>query len=76
MFTMATLAVTPSGQSNDLRKVRTCAHCGSEEIYRQRPRGLMERHVFKVFHFAPFWCAGCDRHFYLRMRKAAARPVS
>ncbi|MGB2668552.1 MAG: hypothetical protein WAK48_31490 [Candidatus Acidiferrum sp.] len=70
---MVTLPISPSSGLNNLHKLtRACTHCGSNEIYRQRPRGLVERHVYKAFHFAPYWCAGCDKRFYLRHRHAAA----
>jgi hypothetical protein len=63
---MATLPV-PSTSWNAYRKPkRSCSHCGSEEIYRQRPRGIIERHVARAFKFFPYWCAGCDRRCYLR----------
>ena len=54
-----------------------CSRCGSDEIYRQRPRGLIERHIFRAFQFAPFWCAACDVRFYVRIKGAAPkeRPV-
>ena len=39
------------------------------EIYRQRPRGIVERHVYRVFNYAPYWCADCDSRFYLRVLK-------
>jgi hypothetical protein len=48
---------------------RACTHCGSDEIYRQRPRGLIERHVARAFQFLPYWCASCDRRCYLRLAK-------
>ena len=71
---MATLPISSSTGVNKLhRLIRMCTHCGSDEIYRQRPRGLIERHVCKVFHFAPFWCAGCDKRFYLRYSHATTR---
>ena len=34
---------------------RACTHCGSDEIYRQRPRGLIERHVARA-------CSNCAFH--------------
>lgn len=65
---MASVPMSSSSQSLEGVKKRrhVCTHCGSEEVYRQRPRGLIERHVARVFHFAPYWCAACDRRCYLR----------
>jgi len=72
---MATLPASSVSGSDILRRpTRICTHCGSDEVYRQRPRGLMERHVFKAFQFAPYWCAGCDKRFYLRSLKPSASP--
>jgi hypothetical protein len=67
---MATMPV-PSNSVNTFRPPRpkrSCTHCGSEEIYRQRPRGIIERHVARAFNFFPYWCAYCDRRCYLRSR--------
>ena len=73
---MATAPISrPSGLGNLRAVVRTCSYCGSDEIYRQRPRGLIERHFFQAFQFAPFWCAACDRRFYLRVRNSANRQA-
>lgn len=70
---MSTLPITPSSSLNTFhRPKRSCTHCGSEEIYRQRPRGMIERHVARAFHFFPYWCAGCDRKCYLRSRTQPA----
>jgi DNA-directed RNA polymerase subunit RPC12/RpoP len=68
---MATLPISPPGDVNEFhnRHLRTCAHCGSREIYRQRPRGIIERHVYRAFSYAPYWCADCDSRFYLRILK-------
>jgi hypothetical protein len=67
---MATLPISPSTGMNTFRsRRRSCTHCGSDEIYRQRPRGLIERHVARAFQFAPYWCASCDRRCYLRLSK-------
>jgi DNA-directed RNA polymerase subunit RPC12/RpoP len=64
---VATVPISPASPLGSLKKtVRSCSHCGSDEIYRQRPRGLIERHIFRAFHFAPYWCAACDKRFYLR----------
>jgi len=71
---MATVPISPA--TNGLRashKKRACTHCGSDEIYRQRPRGLIERHVVRAFHFAPYWCAACDRRCYLRLTARESR---
>ena len=38
------------------RHLRRCAHCDSSEIYRQRPRGILERHIVRRFNYAPY-CA-------------------
>jgi DNA-directed RNA polymerase subunit RPC12/RpoP len=71
---MASLPVTPASDTEYLRTpTHICTYCGSDEIYRQRPRGLIERHIFKVLHFLPYWCAGCDKRFYIRSRKSPAR---
>lgn len=48
-------------------------YCGSDELYRQRPRGIIEQHIFRTFHFAPFWCATCDKRFYLRIATSSRR---
>lgn len=72
---MASLPI--SSASNGLRafhKKRACTHCGSAEVYRQRARGIIERHVVRAFHFAPYWCAACDRRCYLRLTSRDSRP--
>jgi len=69
---MATLPISTPGDVNAFHSrqhLRTCAHCGSCEVYRQRPRGIIERHVYRVFNYAPYWCADCDNRFYLRILK-------
>jgi hypothetical protein len=67
---MATIHVSPSASRNMFtNRKRACTHCGSDEIYRQRPRGLIERHVARAFQFEPYWCASCDRRCYLRLAK-------
>jgi DNA-directed RNA polymerase subunit RPC12/RpoP len=68
---MATVPISTSRNLNTLqnRQLRSCAHCGSFEIYRQRPRGIIERHVYGAFRYAPYWCADCDSRFYLRVSK-------
>lgn len=67
---MATLPVSPSGTLKAFpRPKRSCTHCGSVELYRQRPRGIIERHVARTFNFYPYWCADCDRRCYLRSRE-------
>jgi hypothetical protein len=63
---MATLPVPSSSWNAHHKSKRSCSHCGSEEIYRQRPRGIIERHVARAFNFFPYWCADCDRRCYLR----------
>ena len=67
---MATVPISTPGDVNRFhnRHPRTCAHCGSQEIYRQRSRGIIERHVYRAFNYAPYWCADCDRRCYLRYR--------
>lgn len=66
---MATLPFSPMhGFCRVRRQGLSCSFCGSGEIYPQRPRGLVERHIFRTFRFAPFWCVACDRRFYLRVR--------
>jgi hypothetical protein len=66
---MATMPVPSSHRLNAFQAPRrSCTHCGSEEIHRQRPRGIIERHVARAFHFFPYWCADCDRRCYLRYR--------
>jgi hypothetical protein len=71
---MAAAPVLPSsGFSSFKRLARIRTHCGSDEIYRQRPRGIIERHVFRAFHFAPYWCERCDRRIYLRVRSSSKR---
>ena len=74
---MATLPLSPSGGALGAfnRRKRICTHCGSDEIYRQRPRGIIERHVVRAFHFAPYWCASCDRRCYLRASTNHSRPA-
>jgi DNA-directed RNA polymerase subunit RPC12/RpoP len=72
---MATFSASPvNGSGLVPRPSRICTYCGSDEIYRQRPRGLIERHVFKAFHFTPYWCAACDKRFYLRPVKPSVVP--
>lgn len=67
---MATMPVSPSTGLNAFKRhKRFCTHCGSDEIYRQRPRGLIERHVARAFQFVPYWCAACDRRCYLRLSR-------
>jgi hypothetical protein len=58
---------TPSVVGSPKRTARICMYCGSDELYRQRPRGIIEQHIFRAFNFAPFWCAACDKRFYLRV---------
>ena len=71
---MGTLPATPVSGPGFLRKSsHICTHCGSDEIYRQRTRGLIERHIFKALHFLPYWCAGCDKRFYVRSHKSPAK---
>jgi DNA-directed RNA polymerase subunit RPC12/RpoP len=66
---MATLPISPANRLDASKKPsRACSYCGSDELYRQRPRGLIERHVFRAFHVAPYWCAACDRRSYQRVR--------
>jgi hypothetical protein len=66
---MATVPVSAAPSRNALARKRACTHCGSDEIYRQRPRGLIERHVARAFQFEPYWCASCDRRCYLRLAR-------
>jgi hypothetical protein len=71
---MATLPVSNSSVLPTPRRLtRNCIYCGSDELYRQRPRGIIEQHVFRAFHFAPFWCAACDKRFYLRLATSPRR---
>jgi hypothetical protein len=71
---MATIPILPTGhpgrsdatESHKSSRRRLCPHCSSDEIYRQRARGIIERHFARAIHFFPFWCAACDRRFYVR----------
>lgn len=69
---MASVSVVPAGNLGEPRRSKhhACPHCQSDQIYRQRARGIIERHVVRAFRFYPFWCAGCDRRFYLRAEKS------
>ena len=66
---MATLPIGspgyPNAPKNGVR--RTCPHCGSDEVYRSRARGIIERHVVRVLRFFPYRCFACDRRFYLHL---------
>lgn len=68
---MASLSVVPADGVDKIKRSvhHSCPHCHSDEIYRQRARGILERHVVRAFRFFPFWCAACDRRFYLRADK-------
>jgi hypothetical protein len=71
---MATIPMSVPGALGSSRKTgRTCIYCGSDELYRQRPRGIIEQHIFRAFDFVPYWCAACDRRFYLRLRRPQQR---
>jgi hypothetical protein len=71
---MAMLPMAASGELGNQRKRDTCPYCGSDELYRQRPRGVIEHHIFGAFNFAPYWCAACDRRLYLRLGAPRGRP--
>jgi hypothetical protein len=64
---------TPLVVGGPKRSARICMYCGSDELYRQRHRGIIEQHIFRAFNFAPFWCAACDRRFYLRVATSTQR---
>jgi hypothetical protein len=77
---MATLPISPAdplGASHSKPKKsparHICPHCSGEEVYRQRARGIIERHVVRAIRFFPFWCASCDRRFYLH--EASSRSL-
>jgi hypothetical protein len=67
---MTTAPVSRANGLNHWKKL-TCSHCGSAEVSRQRPRGLIERHFFRAFRFTPFLCATCKRRSYLRTKELA-----
>jgi hypothetical protein len=72
---MATLAVSATAECTQDRKLGGfCTQCGSEEIFRQRPLGLIERHLLRALRFVPYWCATCNTRSYLRVRRS--RPIS
>jgi DNA-directed RNA polymerase subunit RPC12/RpoP len=72
---MATLPVRPAAEFTGVRKLGgICTHCGSEEIFRQRPLGLIERHLLRALRFVPYWCATCNTRFYLRVRTSPVLP--
>lgn len=51
---MATIPMSVPGGLGSSKKVeRTCIYCGSDELYRQRPRGIIEQHIFRAFDFVP-----------------------
>lgn len=73
---MATLSFPASGGLNNAPKTRrTCTHCGSDEIFRQRAQGIIECHLLSALGFVPYWCAACDTYFYLRVRSVPPRPI-
>jgi hypothetical protein len=49
--------------------IRTCPYCEDQKVYRQRARGIIERYLIRAFRFVPYWCAGCDRRFYVRLHR-------
>ena len=59
-------AAVPSWLSSSRNRVTgcKCRYCGSQETYRQRACGIIERYLIRAFRFVPYWCAGCDRRFY------------
>jgi len=56
------LSVNPSKEFS-----RTCCpYCGCRYAWRSHRRGLIERHLFRVFRLIPHRCTDCDRRFYAR----------
>ena len=51
---MATIPMSVTGALGSSTKAeRTCIYCCSDELYRQRPRGIIEQHIFRAFDFVP-----------------------
>lgn len=48
----------------------SCPYCGSRKIWQARPRGIVERHLFRFFQLSPHQCPGCDRRFYTRAARS------
>lgn len=52
-----------------------CPRCGSSEISRSRPRGVMEKHLGNLMHLRPYRCYECSLRFWKRRSTAPApRP--
>jgi len=49
-----------------VRHSRICPFCSGADLYICHPRGMIERHLFRVLRLFPYWCAACDRQFYAR----------
>jgi hypothetical protein len=64
---MAAMPLASTGRFGGSRpsEQQTCPHCRSSDIFRQRARGIIERHVVRAFHFFPFRSATCYKRFYL-----------
>jgi ribosomal protein L33 len=71
---MIAIPISQTATVAPARRARiSCSHCGSGDIYRTQPRGLIERHIHRAFHFVPFWCEACDRRFYVHMKASRAK---
>ena len=45
---------------------RCCPYCSCTEVWRLQRRGLVERHLLRVFHLVPHQCSVCYHRFYVR----------
>jgi len=66
---MATHPISPAEYAHTTRHRvhRSCPYCGSREIHRSHARGIIERHVVRVFRFYPHRCESCDRRFFAHL---------
>ena len=74
---MATISIqTAERQQSAASRVRqTCPHCGSRNIHRSHSKGIIERHVMRVFRYYPHRCEVCGVRFYARLA-ALRKPVA
>ena len=49
-----------------------CPFCKCVRVWRLHPRGIIEKHLFRVFHLSPHQCMDCDQRFYARNTIATA----
>ena len=45
-----------------------CPHCGHDHARRLDRKGFMQRHIYPMFGFFPWYCRECHYNFLLRMR--------